>query len=114
MSPTTCLAAYQIRAGHFLYGLFLVGLGVDRTVIADTIDLLALPSNLSDSVALSLLELLNELVHDIDEDHLQYGLVNTLYQVGEGGSVKSPQSQTDIASRQRNHGQCSRLQSEQL
>ena len=92
-----------------------MGLGVDGTVIADGIDLLALPSNLSDSVTLSLLELLNELFHDIDEDYLQYeSLVNTLYEHGEGGSLKSPQSQTGIASHQRNHGQCSHLQSEQL
>ena len=111
----TYQTAYQIRAGHFVYGLFLVGLGVDGTVIADGIDLLALPSNFSDSVTLGLLQLLNELFHDIDEDYLQYeSLVNTLYQDGEEGRLKSPQSQTGIASRRRNHGQCFRLQSEQL
>ncbi len=48
-----------------------MGLGVDGTVIADGVDLLALASNFGDSVALGLLELLNELVHDIDEDDLR-------------------------------------------
>lgn len=58
-----------------------MGLGVDGTVIADGVDLLAFPSNLGDGVTLGLLELLNELVHDIDEDNLQdESLANMLCQ----------------------------------
>lgn len=113
MPPTTYVAAYQVCAGDFLHSIFLVGLGVDGTVIADGIDLLAFPSNLGDSVARGLLELLNELVHDIDEDNLQdESLANTLGHYPKG--FKLPQSQTDIASRQRSHGQCFHLRSEQL
>ena len=47
-----------------------MGLGIDCTVIADGVDLLTFPSNLGDSIALGGLELLNKLVHDIDEDDL--------------------------------------------
>ena len=50
-----------------------MGLGIDSTVIADGVDLLALPSNLGDSIAFGGLELLNQLVHDIDEDNLEIG-----------------------------------------
>ena len=64
------MAAYQVCIRDFLHGIFLVGLGVDGTVIADGVDLLAFPSDLGNSIALGLLELLNELVHDIDEDDL--------------------------------------------
>lgn len=88
MSVTTSVAAYQVGTGDFLHSIFLVGLGVDRTVIADGIDLLAFPPNLGDSVSLGRLELLNELVHDIDEDDLQdESLANPLCQyLGEGSS----------------------------
>ena len=73
------MAAHQVCTGNLLYGIFLVGLGVDGTVVADGVDLLAFPSNLGNSVAFGLLELLNELVHDIDEDNLQdKGLADTL------------------------------------
>ena len=64
------MAANQVCTGDFLHGIFLVGLGVDGTVIADGVDLFPFPSDFSDSVALGLLELLNELVHYIDEDNL--------------------------------------------
>ena len=47
-----------------------MGLGIDSTVIANSVDLLAFASNLGDSIAFGGLELLNELVHDIDEDNL--------------------------------------------
>ena len=70
-SVVTCRAAYHVCIRDFLDGIFLVGFGVDGTVIANGVDLLAFPSNLGDSVALSLLELLNEFVHDIDKDNLQ-------------------------------------------
>ena len=82
------MGVYQVCTGDFLHGIFLVGLGVDSTVIADGVDLLAFPSNLGDSVTLGLLELLNELVHDIDENNLQgERLANTLCQhLGEGSS----------------------------
>ena len=85
---TTCVGVYQVCTGDFLHGIFLVGLGVDSTVIADGVDFLAFPSNLGDSVTLGLLELLNELVHDIDENNLQgERLANTLCQhLGEGSS----------------------------
>ena len=62
--------AYQVCTRDLQHGIFLVGLGVDGTVIADGIDLLSFPSDLSDSIAFSLLELLNELVYNIDEDDL--------------------------------------------
>ena len=75
----TCGRAYHVCIGDLFDGIFLVGLGVNGTVIADGVDLLAFPSNLGDSVALGLLELLNERVHDIDEDNLQdRRLANTL------------------------------------
>ena len=75
-----------------MHGIFLVGLGVDSTVIADGVDLLAFPSNLGDSVTLGLLELLNELVHDIDEDNLQdERLANTLCQhLGRAQATSNP------------------------
>ena len=63
--------AHQVGTGDFLDGIFLVGLGVDGTIIADGVDLFTVPSNLGHCVTLGLLELLNELVHDIDEDNLQ-------------------------------------------
>ena len=47
-----------------------MGLGIDSTVIADGVDLFTFPSNLGDGIAFGGLELLNELVHDIDEDNL--------------------------------------------
>ena len=50
-----------------------MGLGIDCTVIADGVDLLTFPSNLGDSIAFGGLELLNKLVHDIDEDNLYIG-----------------------------------------
>ena len=78
-SLMTCRTAYHGCIANFLDGIFLVGLGVDGTVIADGVHLLAFPSNLGDSVALGLLELLNELVDDIDKDNLQdRSLANTL------------------------------------
>ena len=92
MSLTTCVTAYQVCTGDLLHSIVLVGLGVDGTVIADGIDLLAFASNLGDGVAFGLLELLNELVHDIDEDDLQdRSLVNTLchYCEEEGRGVSS-------------------------
>ena len=64
------MAAYQVCTGNFLYGIFLVGPGIDGTVVADGVDLLTFSSDLSDSVALGLLELLYELFHYIDEDNL--------------------------------------------
>ena len=70
-----------------------MGLRVDGPVIADGVDLLAFSSNLGDGVTLGLLELLNELVHDIDEDNLQgESLANMLRQyqrVGGGQYLKS-------------------------
>lgn len=75
------VAAYQVRTGDFLDSIFLMSLGVDGTVIAYSVDLLAFSSNFGDSVTLGLLELLNELVHNINEDNLQDGsLANTLCQ----------------------------------
>ena len=113
MPLTTCVAAYQVCVGDFLYSIFLVGLGIDGAVIADGIDLLALPSNLGDSVTLSLLELLNELLHDIEEDDLRdESLANTPHRQPEGFTL--PHSPTDTASRQQSRGQCSHLRSEQL
>ena len=47
-----------------------MGLGIDSTVIADSVDLLTFPSNLGDSITFGCLELLNKLVHDVDEDDL--------------------------------------------
>lgn len=89
-----------------------MGLRVDGPVIADSVDLLAFASNLGDSVTLGMLELLNELVHDIDEDNLQdESLANMLCQYHKGSI---PRIRTDTASRQRNHDQCSHLRSEQL
>lgn len=67
------MTAHQVCIRDFLHGILLVGLGVDGTVIADGVDLLAFPPDLSDSVAFGVLELLNELVHDIDEDDLYVG-----------------------------------------
>lgn len=84
------MVAYQVCTGDFLHGIFLVSLRVDGTVIADRVDFFAFPSNLGDSVALGLLELLNELVHDIDEDNLQdESLANTLCQYLKGVGVPS-------------------------
>lgn len=115
MPLTTRVAAYQVCTRNFLHCIFLVGLGVDGTVVADGVDLLPFPSNLGDSVTLGVLELLNELVHDIDENNLQESLANTLCQCLRGkGVLLLPQSQTDRASRQRSHGQCSHPRSEQL
>ena len=95
-----------------------MGLGVDGTVIADGVDLLALASNFGDSVALGLLELLNELVHDIDEDDLRKKDVNehavSLLLGEEKGGLKLPQSQTDTISHQRSLGQCFLHRSGQL
>ena len=65
------MAAYQVCSRDLLDGIFLVGLGIDGPVVADGVDLLAFASNFGDGVALGPLELLNELVHDIDEDNLQ-------------------------------------------
>ena len=47
-----------------------MGLGIDGTVIGNCVDLLALTSNLGDCVLWCILELLNELVHNIDKDNL--------------------------------------------
>lgn len=83
--------AHQVCTGDFLHGVVLVGLRVDGTVIADGIDLLAFPSDLGDSVTLGMLELLNELVHDIDEDDLQDdSLANMLCQYQEGFGTSNP------------------------
>ena len=67
---TKWVAAYNVCTRDFVYGIFLMGLGIDSTVIADGVDLLTFPSNLGDSVAFGVLELLNKRVDDIDEDDL--------------------------------------------
>ena len=109
-------SAHQVGTGDFLDGIFRVGLGVDGTIIADGVDLFTVPSNLGHSVALGLLELLNELVHDINEDNLQdERLADMLRQyLCGGGGCSIPQSRTHTASRRRSHDQYSHLQSEQL
>ena len=57
-----------------------MGLRINSTVVTDGVDLLAFPSNLGDSVTLGLLKLLNEFVHDIDEDNLHESLANRPHQ----------------------------------
>ena len=111
------MAAYQVGTCDFVDGILLVGLGVDGTVIADGIDFLAFPSNLGDSVALSLLELVDELVHDIDEDDLQDKTLARLLCCSMffwRRRLKLPQSQTDTASQQQSHGRYCHPQNEQL
>lgn len=114
MWVTASVVVYQVCTGDFLHRIFLVGLGVDGTVIADGVDLLAFTSNLGDSVTLAVLELLNKLFHDIDKDNLQdESLAKPSMSTAREG-FQLPRSQTDTASQQRSHGQCSHLQSEQL
>lgn len=78
MSLTRSVAAYQVCTGDFLHGIFLVGLGINSTVIADGVDLLAFSPNLGDSVSRGLLKLVNQIVHDIDKDNLRESLANRL------------------------------------
>ncbi len=69
---TSILAAtYQIRRTDLIDDILLVGLGVDGTVVLDGIDLLTVVADFGHCVALVLLQLLDDAVHDIDEDDLR-------------------------------------------
>lgn len=52
-----------------------MGLRIDGSVIFYLVDFLTLSSNLSNSIFFRILELLNKLVHDIDEDDLERGIL---------------------------------------
>ena len=47
-----------------------MGFGIDGSIIGDLIDFLALAANLGDGVFFSILQLLDDAFHDIDEDYL--------------------------------------------
>ena len=87
MSLTTCGAAYQVCGGDLVDSIFLVGLGIDGPIIGNGFDFLAIASKFGNGVTLRVLELFNELVHDINEDNLQDRL--SANSVCYGGQVNS-------------------------
>lgn len=92
-------------------------LGVDGTIVGDFIDLLTLGANLGDGVGGDFLELLDDAVHDIDEDNLSWSMSLCLQRrervcVREREREGLPHIQSNVASQQRSHVQCFRRQNE--
>lgn len=89
-----------------------MGLGIDGTIIGDGIDFILFSADLRDCVGFGLLELLNELLHDIDEDDLVRRLVGTQFK----GLLldRVPRNRPGKAFLPRSHDQCSHHRNEQL
>ncbi len=69
------ISAYHVCCSNLRYHIRFVVFRIDSTVVGDGIDFLALTSNLSHGVLLGLLKLLDNAVHNINEDYLGLGLV---------------------------------------
>lgn len=104
--------AYYVCGGNLFYGICLMGLGVDGTVVCNRIDLVPISSNFRDGVFGGLLQLLDEIGHDIHKDNLQHSRLATL--LLSRLQSRLPRIQIDATSLPRIHGQCSLHRSELL
>jgi len=65
----------KVCLGNFLNDIVLVSLGVDCAEMVDFDDLVAVVTHFNNSVGVTAVELLDDLVDDIDEDDLVAGVV---------------------------------------